>query len=129
MFPLATFRQLYPAFDDIDVATVQLIADQAEAIAQPCNDNAMMALTAHMLQLRGAAIAGDATAGPLVSTSVGGVSVTFSAPPARDAWSHWMMATPYGQLAAAMLKACRPGGMYVGGLPERAAFRKVGGLV
>ncbi|MNJ79317.1 hypothetical protein D3C77_772930 [compost metagenome] len=43
-------------------------------------------------------------------------------------WSYWLGMTPYGMQLMALLKVCTGGGLYVGGLPERAAFRSVGGI-
>src|SRR5690606_29913451 len=93
-----------------------------------CSEQAWMALTAHVLALRAAGAAGGGAApGPIASAAIDKVSVSFQAAPGGDAWQYWLNTTPYGQQAAALLQACAPAGLYVGGLPERDAFRAVYG--
>jgi hypothetical protein len=62
------------------------------------------------------------------SASIDKISVTMLAPPANNMWTWWLSQTPYGQALAALLRMKAVGGTSVGGLPERAAFRKVGGV-
>jgi hypothetical protein len=50
------------------------------------------------------------------------------APPAANAWQYWLNTSPYGMQLLALLQAKGVGGLYVGGLPERDAFRKVYGV-
>jgi hypothetical protein len=66
--------------------------------------------------------------GVMTGATEGTVSVSLQAPPAKDAFSWWLATTPYGAQLRALLLARSAGGFYVGGLPERAAFRKVGGI-
>lgn len=131
-FPLAKFRLLYPAFAAVDDEVVHAAAEQASCLADvngcKCSEQAWMALTAHVLALRAAGAAGGGLApGAIASATIDKVSVSFQAAPSRDAWQHWLNTSPYGQQAAALLKACAPAGLYVGGLPERDAFRAVYG--
>lgn len=131
-FPLAKFRLLYPAFAAVDDEVVHAAAEQATCLADvngcKCSEQAWMALTAHVLALRAAGAAGGGAApGPIASATIDKVSVSFQAAPGGDAWQYWLNTTPYGQRAAALLKACAPAGLYVGGVPERDAFRAVYG--
>lgn len=69
------------------------------------------------------------TGGGFVSSAtVGEVSVTKMTPPAKDGWEWWLEQSPYGAALLAFLQQMAVGGIYVGGLPERVAFRKVGGV-
>lgn len=130
-FPLATFRILYPQFDSVDDDVVLAVADKAACYinmyCSDCNDQGWMLLVAHMLFLRAAIDGGTATPGPVASATIGSVSVSYQAAPTGDSWLFWLNQTPFGQELAALLAACFSGAMYVGGSPERSAFRTVRG--
>lgn len=131
-FNLAAFRTLYPQFDTVADATVLAVADQALCFISDtgceCDDTAWFLMVAHLLQIQAAAAAGGSGSGPVASATVGGVSVSFQAPPyGTSAYKFWLFSTPYGSQLAAMLARCSAGGLYVGGAPERAAFRRAGG--
>ena len=131
-FNLAAFRTLYPQFDTVADATVRAVADQALCFISDtgceCDDTAWFLMVAHLLQIQTAAAAGGSGSGPVASATVGGVSVSFQAPPyGTSAYKFWLFSTPFGSQLAAMLARCSAGGLYVGGSPERAAFRRVGG--
>ncbi|GAB1830099.1 DUF4054 domain-containing protein [Achromobacter xylosoxidans] len=132
-FPLAKFRILFPMFNAIPDDVVLAVAEWAQCYASgrgcKCDEQLWMLITAHLLQLRLNASRGNGgLPGALASATIDKVSVSFQAPPATDSWSHWLNLTPYGQQFLALSKSCTAGGLYVGGLPERAAFRNVGGL-
>lgn len=90
-------------------------------------------LTAHILTLMGAGVpTGDDGAigtanGAVISATVGDVSVSFAAAPARDSWQHWLQGSGYGQLLAALMRKASAGGLYFGGTRETQAIRQVGG--
>ena len=131
-FPLSDFRLLYPAFASVTDGVVLAVSVQAECFIAPtacgCTDQAWMLATAHMLALRNAAASGNTQPGLLTGATVGGVSVSFQAPPyGSSAYKFWLFTTPFGAQFAALLARCSAGGVYVGGAPERAAFRQVGG--
>lgn len=67
--------------------------------------------------------------GQVQGATIDKVTVTLTPPPNPNQFSWWLGLTPYGQMLLALLQVKSVGGMYVGGLPERAAFRKVGGIV
>ncbi|VFR32540.1 FIG00948979: hypothetical protein [plant metagenome] len=132
-FPLEKFRILFPMFAAVPDDVVLAVAEWAECYTSgrgcKCDAQLWMLITAHLLQLRLNADSGNGGApGALASATIDKVSVSFQAPPATDSWAHWLNLTPYGQQFLALSKSCGAGGVYVGGLPERAAFRNVGGL-
>lgn len=131
-FDLAAFRVLYPQFDSVADATVEAVAVKALCFVGDtgceCDDTAWFLMVAHLLQIQTAAAAGGSGSGPVASATVGGVSVSFQAPPyGTSAYKFWLFSTPYGSQLAALLARCSAGGLYVGGAPERAAFRRAGG--
>lgn len=130
-FDLAAFRALYPQFDTVADATVNAVAEQAKCFISDtdceCDNTAWGLMVAHLLQIQASAANGGGS-GPVSSATVGGVTVSFQAPPyGSSAYKYWLFTTPYGAQLAALLARCSAGGVYVGGAPERAAFRHVGG--
>ncbi|QQO38565.1 hypothetical protein [Pseudomonas phage TH15] len=144
------FRTLFPEFADqaaypdvrlqmyFDIAC-EFISDR-DSPYRILNGKALEAclylLTAHLLslstmQVQGAAgggvTAGGTQGGFITSATVGEVSVAKLAPPAKNGWQWWLSGTPYGQELWALLSVKAVGGFYIGGLPERQGFRKVGG--
>lgn len=138
-FDVALFRERFPAFADPTLYPTPVLEgywETASCIFGPgayrclvddCRVRAIMLLTAHLAQLS-AMIASGVTPGVVTSATVDKVSVSLMQPPSTDAWSWWLAMTPYGAQLWAILSTMAVGGMYIGGLPERAAFRKVFGL-
>jgi hypothetical protein len=149
-FDPAKFREMFPAFKDTTkysdamlnlwygVAT-EFISD----VDSPCRtlngdslQYALYLLVAHLLYLMGqqtgpssgSGSGGGKQGGFVTSATVGEVSVSKLAPPAKDGWEWWLAGSPYGQQLWALLSLKAVGGFSVGGLPERQAFRKVGGV-
>lgn len=140
-FDPTTFRALFSAFANVttypdavlqirfDTATIYMSPDvwpcgMTEARLSYC----LQLLTAH-LQALSDILAGGGTAGIVIQSKVGDVSVGLASPPyGTDAWRYWLNLTPYGQQLLALLETLGAGGFYVGGLPETAAFRKFGGV-
>ncbi len=91
-------------------------------------------MTAHLLILSKQATAGGAGSaesnqgGFETSATIGEISVTKLAPPAKDAWDWWMYQTPYGQALMALLSVLAVGGLSIGGLDETSSFRRAGGV-
>lgn len=135
---LAAFRLLFPAFADdtkFPDAVIQAQWNAATAIMTDqdnwalCGDKLQTALdylAAHLMQLNALASSGGG-GGIVKSSTVDKVSVTLEAPPAKSQWAWWLNQTPYGATLLALLGIAGAGGFYVGGLPEQAAFRTVGG--
>lgn len=90
--------------------------------------SALYLMLAHLLAIQ-ATIAGGSTGGggPITGATVDKVSVTMAAPPTKSNFGWWLSQTPYGQQLLALLGIVGAGGFYIGGSPERAAFRRVGG--
>jgi hypothetical protein len=138
-FDIAAFRELYPAFANETTypntllennwsIAILYISDQDYGWVQGnARAQALNMMTAHLTAL-GDLIASGETLSIPVSASVGDVSVNLLAPPAKNQWQWWLNLTPYGAQLLALLTALSRGGIYVGGAPERAAFRKVGGV-
>jgi hypothetical protein len=64
----------------------------------------------------------------VTSATIDKVSVGLMQPPVKDSFQYWLMTTPYGKQVLALARAAFGAGFYVSkGLPERQAFRKVGG--
>lgn len=129
-FNLQTFRDLYPQFASVSDATVNANASQAGCyLGDTCADAcALNLMVAHMLKLMQNASQG-LPGGQIASATIDKVSVSVvQAPGSTNAYNYWLSSTPYGQQLAALLARCAAGGTHVGGLPERAAFRSVGGI-
>lgn len=139
---IATFRAQFPAFANVvtypdpaiqaqwNVATFytspEWIACQTMTLAQ--QGFLLDLLTAHLLALNAMIAAGTANPGAITGATVDKVSVTLQAAPTKDSFDFWLSSTPYGRQILALLQIKSAGGFYVGGLPERSAFRKVGGI-
>jgi hypothetical protein len=142
----AKFREKFPYFADTTAwppAFLESCWDMAAEFIStddcPCRNLsgsslqlALDLMAAHIAYLLGSpAATGDdaaSTAGGLITNaSIGAVSVGIMAPPAKDSWGYWMNQSPYGQQLLALFSVKAVGGFYVGGLPERQGFRKVGG--
>lgn len=83
--------------------------------------------TAHIGYLYNA-IAQGQPLGVLTSAQIDKIRVDVKPPPVGDSMFQWWMAqSPYGQQLLAMFAIMTAGGIFVGGLPERDAFRRVGG--
>lgn len=138
---LATFRLLYPAFANPtafpdayiqaqwDQAVVYFGAQDGCLISGPTLQTMLNLMTAHLMALNVMLAAGGsgAAGGILTGATIDKVSVTMAAPPTMSAWGWWLAQTPYGKQLWALLKLKSAGGFFIGGRPERAAFRKVGG--
>lgn len=151
---VATFRLLFPAFanpQQFPEAYISAQWDMATSYIAPWDNcfisgkhlqNALNLLTAHLMQLNvnmgqgggsssgGAGGSGDscgAVVGVVTGATIDKVSVQMAAPTTRNGWQYWLASTPYGMQLWALLKALSAGGFYIGGRPERAGFRKIGG--
>lgn len=135
VFDIAAFRAAFPAFASSVIypdATITAVSDAALCFLSEhscsCETAAWQLATAHLMSLRTQAASGQASGGMVTSAAIDKVSVTITPPPATDGYSYWLSLSPYGLELLALLSKCSAGGFYVGGLPERAAFRSVGGI-
>ncbi|MDR2745586.1 MAG: DUF4054 domain-containing protein [Desulfovibrio sp.] len=139
-FDPAAFRAAFPEFADPEkwpdaaltrlnaTALVHIPAMPGKRLHGAARELAISYMTAHLLKLERAAVTGDTT-GLVASATVDKVSVTMTPPPVQNQRDWWYALTPYGAALRALLRSKAAGGLYVGGLPpERAAFRKAGGV-
>lgn len=135
------FRTMFPAYADyrtfgdemiemwLDVANVHL--KKGWALSGKTYDHAVMLMLAHLLHNVAKTSSGNAESGPtgiVTSATEGSVSVSFATPTTKDAWEFWLASSPYGLQLWALLQQLGTGGLFIGGLPERSAVRKVGGV-
>lgn len=140
---IAAFRALFPQFAGDPPSDALIMAQWGMATAYVSSDTygdlpvtartyALQLMTAHLLLIGQVIANGGAytgTPGYVTQSKVGDVSVSLAQPPyGTSAWRYWLSLTPYGQQLLALLDAQAVGGFHVGGLPERSAFRKVGGI-
>ena len=133
VFDLSAFRTAYPVFDSVPDATVQAAATSALCLIGQdgcdCDVQMWQLMVAHLLYIQGQVATGNGGAGAVTSATIDKVSVAFAAPPfGTSAYKFWLFKSPYGGQLLALLDRCSKGGVYVGGLPERSAFRSVGGV-
>lgn len=143
VFDPATFRKLFAEFADDSVypdpvlqirwdeATGYVSADVVCFLTEGQRGYAVQCMTAHLCRLArmiADAANGQSLTGVVLSAQIDKVQVQLQAPASRGDWGYWLATTPYGQQLSAFLAAKSAGGFFVGGLPERAAFRKVGGV-
>ncbi len=132
-FDIAAFQAAFLAFASVSSATIQawvnlVLGSPMGAWFQVATLTDQQLMVAHIGQLLTQAATGDnAQGGAVVSGSQGSVSASFAAPPIKTGLHYYLSSTSYGQMLWANLCVSTAGGDYVGGLPERRAFRKVGG--
>ena len=143
-FDVAAFRASFPAFANATTyptpvlqgyftdATFFVTPDPAVggmvgALTVEQQTRVLYLVTAHIAALAVLIAAGRT---PQIKTagSIDKISVTLMPPPVKNQWQFWLNTTPYGSQALALLNRLAVGGFYVGGLPETAGFRKVGGV-
>ena len=139
-FDPAAFRQQFAAFTDPpysdqalgvawDMATCHLKPDDWCGLSGDCLQYALNLMTAHIAtQMQTLATAQPVAAGAVSSATIDRVSVTVTVPPVSDGWQAWLSSTPYGLMLWSLLSTKAASGFYVGGWPERAGFRKAGGV-
>ena len=139
-FDPVAFRQAFPQFANttcftdgqlsmwFDLATAYISAEDCSCymLTGPARVQALNLLTAQMGFLFDLASKGE-TPAVMKSATIDKVSVTVEPPPSDSAFQWWLGLSPYGQTLLGLLSMLGAGGFYVGGLPERAAFRRVGG--
>jgi len=140
---LSGFRALFPDFsipgtypDALllmmwEVATNYINANDSLMLSGPTLQYAIYLMMAQLLQLAADPSAADSSiAGgmPIQNATQGSTSVGFAIPPIKTAFQSWLSSTPYGMQLRALLDTQSAGGLYIGGLPERSAYRKFGGI-
>lgn len=137
-FDAAAFRAAFPAFkaqeqysDETlqgywDAATYQISDENYGWLKDGARARALNCLTAHLTQLSNLIASGEMV-GLVSDAQIDKVKVTLTPPPVKTQWKWWMSLTPYGAECLAILSAAGIGGLYVGGVPNRRAFRTFGG--
>lgn len=137
-FDPVKFRLQFPEFADstkytdvmldmyFEMATCYVDDEDYGCLSGSCRELALNFMTAHLTKIGTDTTIGDDPAF-VSSATVDKVSVTTKPPPEKDQYEWWMSLTSYGQQLLALLKAKSAGGCYIGGAPEQAAFRGVGG--
>lgn len=140
LFDVGEFRIAFPAFSNpvtFPTDTLQAYWDAATCYVDDegnygwlqgdCRRRALDLMTAHLTALS-VLIAGGQVPGLVQAATIDKVTVSLTPPPLKNQWQWWLSLTPYGQQLLALLESRAVGGFYIGGLPERSAFRKVGGI-
>ena len=138
-FDVTLFREQFPAFASVATfpdARLQMYWDNATCYVSDvgnygwlqgrCRRLAINYMTAHLTALS-VLIAAGQTPGLVQNSAIDKISVGLTPPPLKNQWQWWLSTTPYGQELLALLQTRSTGGWYIGGRPELAAFRKVGG--
>jgi hypothetical protein len=138
-FDVTLFRQQFPVFANATAypdAMLQMYWDMAVCYVTDvgnygwlqgnCRQLAINLMTAHLTALS-VIVAGGQVPGLVQSATIDKVSVSLTPPPLKNQWQWWLSTTPYGQQLLALLQNRSVGGWYIGGRPELAAFRRVGG--
>lgn len=146
----ALFRAQIPAYADVTKypeATLQAWWNTAISYISPTqtlnwwevgqtagNDNtpqqlAINLMTAHLIFISGLIANGKASPGGGIvsSATIDKITVSTVPPPVKSQWQWWLSQSPYGANLLALLSLKSTGGFYIGGRPELAAFRRVGG--
>ncbi len=135
---IQTFRATFPLYADETTYPDTLlnaqykigkcyVADNDCTMAENCREYALQAMLAHLLYIRDQVNSGN-NIGVITSASEGEVSVSLATPVVDDEWHYWFNSSPFGRELIALLDVQSVGGFYVGGSPERRAFRKAGGV-
>lgn len=141
LFDPTAFKVEFPAFSadpPYSDAYLQMFWDIAINYISNCNYGslndgsrleALNLMTAHLLQLSVLVAAGQ-TPQVVSSSAIDKISVGLVPPPVanRSYFLWWLSTTPYGMKLAALLGIFAVGGFMIGGLPEKSAFRKIGGI-
>lgn len=137
---LTAFRASFPAFSDVGKypdAQVNMFFEVAGeymtlqdsfcgGLSGATLNWALQLLTAHLLQIQ--TLIGQGQTSVIVQgATIDKVALTLMPPPVKTAFEWWLGTSPYGLQLLALLDIKSVGGWAIGGRPERAAFRKVGG--
>lgn len=138
-FDVTAFRLMFPEFADATAypdAVLQMYWDWATGYVSDVNYGwlnganralALNLLTAHLLQINGVIQSGQVP-NLMQTATIDKVSVGLTPPPIPNQWQWWLNQSGYGQSLLALLQVQSVGGFWVGGSPQRAAFRNVGGV-
>lgn len=138
LFDIAIFRRDFPAYTDetaypdatleiyFNIATCYVSDVDGGCLSGDCRLRALNLMTAHLLFVTDLIAAGSAP-GFVTAATIDRVTVSVQPNQNTSQWQWWLMTSPYGPQLLALLGAKSIGGFYIGGSPERSAYRKVGG--
>ena len=138
-FDVTQFREQYPEFANpidytdarlqyyFDLATCYISDQVCGRLSEGCRRQALYMMTAHLAKVLDPSD-GQNNSYLMQSATEGQISVTVSQFPDRTQWAAWLNTTSYGKSLLSLLSVASFGGYIFGGLPERSAFRKVGGV-
>lgn len=139
VFDVNAFVAQYPAFSDgdkfptalldsyFDTASCFISTNDYGYLHGACRVQALYLMTAHIAQL-GVIIASGQSLALINSTTIDKVSVSLTPPPVKNQLQWWLNLTPYGAQLYALLTVVGVGGLYIGGSPQSAGFRKSNGF-
>ncbi|WP_321905130.1 DUF4054 domain-containing protein [Paraburkholderia tropica] len=134
-FDPVAFQNAFPAFSSTPTAAITTWANIVEQspmqswfCTAPTTQQQLIVAHVGYLLTNASSIDNSQGGGAVVSATEGSVSASFVAPPVRDGLEYYLSGSTYGQMLWAMLNVQAAGGAYIGGLPERSAYRKVGGV-
>lgn len=104
-------------------ATTYVSTNDYGALNGSARARALNLMCAHLIKLADLIADGNA-AGIVSAAGVDKVNVTLAPPPVATQYRWWLSLTPYGAQLLALMRAKAAGGLYVGGTPERGAFRR-----
>ncbi|HGO5420117.1 TPA: DUF4054 domain-containing protein [Klebsiella oxytoca] len=129
LFPAMTSETKYPPeVIEAQWFQAQCFISEGKTLRGACFENVLYLMTAHLVWSNWLISQGQTTANVVTGATISKVSVSMQPPPAKSAWQFWLSTTPYGLQLWALLNIKAAGGAYIGGLPERTGFRKVGGV-
>lgn len=134
------FRAAFPAFANetlypdallegkyITATCIYSNEDEGVCLSTKQRTRVLYLTLAHLLHIDGLISQGQNTVF-VQGATVDRVSVTATPPKVDDQFNLWLSTTPYGNEIIAITTVATAGGFYIGGAPERAAFRRVGGI-
>jgi hypothetical protein len=133
-FDIAAFQAAYPAFANAFTASIQnwvniVLGSSMASWFNSTSVTQQQLIVAHIgyLLTNANTIGNSQGGGAVTNATEGSVSASFVAPPVKDGLEYYLSSSTYGQMLWAMLNVSAAGGQYIGGMPERHAFRKVRG--
>jgi hypothetical protein len=139
VFDVSAFRVQFPAFSNVthfpdallqgywEIASCYISTNDYGWLRGHCRQYALNLMVAHIAQI-GVMLASGTNPAVITSATVGEVTIGIEPPPIKNQFTYWLSSTPYGMQLLALLNVKGVGGISVGGLPEKSAFRRVGGV-
>ena len=131
MFPFFTSTVTYPQASLLNwftMGTSYVSNINCGFMVDAARQQALYLMTAHLAALNDMIVANAGAVPTLVKgASIDKVKVDLEMPPTKTQFQWWLNLTPWGAQLLTLLAIQSAGGWVIGGLPERAAFRRVAG--